>query len=292
MRIRPWRRSSTRCIARGCRHDAAFRHRLAEPARRLIRLFWKTSVQQETAFRGDVAAKLLDTLIGLAGSLGAIWILFSARERFLGWGLYETLTVTGMFLTLQGLRALFLTPSLALLAGMDGELWDGRFDYTLLKPVPVRFHISLRRWSPLALLDVALGVGVLVFALSRLGEAWHWERVLVFLALFGSGLVLMYALMLMLASFAFWYLGTPLLWILDSVMELGRYPVRLYPPFVRHVLTWVLPVGMMISLPVEALLGGTEDWMAFLAPVLAGVFLAGAILFFQASLGRYASATS
>ena len=48
------------------------------------------------------------------------------------------------------------------------------------KPVPVLFHVSLRRWSPLALLDVALGVGVLVFALSRLGEAWQWERVLVF----------------------------------------------------------------------------------------------------------------
>jgi ABC-2 type transport system permease protein len=259
---------------------------------RLIRLFWKTSVQQETAFRGEVAAKLVDTLIGLAGSLGALWILFSARQTFNGWGLYETLTVTGMFLSLQGLRALFLTPSLAMLAGMDGELWDGRFDYTLLKPVPVRFHVSLRRWSPLALLDVALGVGVLVFALSRLGEAWQWERVLVFLGLLASGLVLMYALMLILASFAFWYLGTPLLWILDSVMELGRYPVRLYPPVFRHALTWGLPVGLMISLPVEALLGRAPGWELALAPVVAVLFSIVGVVVFRESLKRYASASS
>ena len=258
----------------------------------LLRLFIRTSVQQDTAFRGDVAAKLVDTLIGLAGSLGAILMLFSARESFNGWGFHEILCVTGVFLTLQGLRGLFRSPSLSLLAGMDGELWDGRFDYTLLKPVPVRFHISVRRWSPLAAVDVLLGLCVLGYAVSRLGLAWDPVRVLVFLGILGSGMVLLYALMMMLASFAFWYLGTPLLWILDSVMELGRYPVRLYPPFFRHLLTWLLPVGMMISLPVESLMGRAPGWEMLLAPVVAAVFYAASCIFFRESLKRYASATS
>ncbi len=271
--------------------DAAFRQGWRRK-QALLRLFIRTSVLRETAFRGNLAAKLVDTLIGLAGSLGAILMLFSARDAFNGWGFHEMLCVTGLFLTLQGLRSVFLSPSLSLLAGMDGELWDGRFDYTLLKPVPVRFHISVRQWSPLAAVDVLLGLCVLGYAVSALGLVWDPGRMLLFLVILGSGLVLLYALMLMLASFAFWYLGTPLLWILDSVMELGRYPVRLYPPFFRHLLMWVLPVGLMISLPVECLMGRASGWEVLLAPVVAAVFCAVSGVFFRESLKRYASATS
>ena len=71
----------------------------------------------------------------------------------LGAGLAGRLPVLG------ALRRLFIGPSLESLAGMDGEIWTGQFDFTLLRPVDVQFLASVRYWRPLALLDLVLGAG-------------------------------------------------------------------------------------------------------------------------------------
>jgi ABC-2 type transport system permease protein len=73
---------------------------------------------------------------------------------------------------------------------------------------------------------------------------------------------------------------------------MGRYPVGLYPGWLRLVMTWVVPVGVMTTIPAQALM---ED----LSPktLIGGVgvtlfFLVGSTIFFRTGLKRYASASS
>lgn len=102
----------------------------------------------------------------------------------------------------------------------------------------------------------------------------------------------MYALLLFLATAVFWYQGVPLIWIFSSVIQMGRYPVSIYPGWIRLVLTWIVPVGFTTTVPVEVLSGtlGVPTLLGGLG-LSVGLFLL-ASHFFRASLRRYASASS
>ena len=61
-------------------------------------------------------------------------MLFSQVSTLNGWTFASTLALLGVYLTINALRGWFIGPSLELLAGMEGDVWSGRFDFTLLRP--------------------------------------------------------------------------------------------------------------------------------------------------------------
>jgi ABC-2 type transport system permease protein len=73
---------------------------------------------------------------------------------------------------------------------------------------------------------------------------------------------------------------------------MARYPVGLYPGWLRLVLTWVVPVGMMTTVPAQALTGDLPAAMLAGSVAMAMILLAGASLLFRLGLRRYASASS
>src|SRR5260370_41635020 len=66
-------------------------------------------------------------------------------------------------------------------------------------------------------------------------------------------LLIVYAIFLLLTSASLWQHGVPLVWIFTSFMQLGRYPVGIYPGMLRLLLTWIVPVAFITTVPVEML---------------------------------------
>lgn len=261
-------------------------------AKKQIGVFIRTSFQQEIAFRFNFVAKLGNTFIQLLGSIGGIWILFNVKDSINGWSFYEIMTVTGFFMLLQAIKGLTMAPSLSAISGLDGELWTGQFDFALLKPISTQLYVSMKNWSLFSVFDIGVSLVVLIIAGIQLESTLMGGKVVIFILSLGISVVLLYSIMLILACVAFWYLGTPLLWILDSVMELGRYPVKIYPLAFSNLLTWVVPVGVMVTIPAEALMGKVE-----LMEVLGGGLLAIfayilAVRFLKISVRKYSSASS
>ncbi|BCJ94855.1 ABC transporter permease [Anaerocolumna cellulosilytica] len=259
---------------------------------KVAKLHFKITLQQDMAFRIDFFGKLLNTILAVVGNIAGILILFSQVNTINGWGLYETLTVTGVFMFVQSLKNLVIAPSLSSISGLGGELWTGSFDFTLLKPLPTQLYISLRNWSPFSIIDVILSLIIMGISVFNISSNISVINILLFLFALLMGLVILYSVMLLMTSAAFWYLGTPLLWIFDSFMELGRYPVRIYPTFIKNILTWIIPVGLIVTVPAEALLGGID-----LKRIIIGIIFAIIIYFistkvFKISLKKYSSASS
>jgi ABC-2 type transport system permease protein len=73
---------------------------------------------------------------------------------------------------------------------------------------------------------------------------------------------------------------------------MARYPVEFYPGWLRLVLTWIVPVGLMTTLPAEALSGSLSPGTLAAGLILALALLAAASLLFRHGLRRYASASS
>lgn len=258
---------------------------------KLLKITFIQSLQKELAFRVQFFINLLNSALSLVGGLGGVYILFSQTDSINGWNYQHTLVLFGVYLLIRALKNLCIGPSLSALAGLDGALWTGDFDFLLLKPVPTQLHVSTHKWSPWALIDLAAALTVIGLALGNSGINIPGNMPVFLLSLLVS-LTLLYSFLLILASAAFWYLGTPLMWILDSVIQMGRFPVRIYPHGLQLILTWIIPVGLMITVPAEALVGRADCWELGGGIVLAAFFFWLASIFFRASVKKYASASS
>ncbi|MDF2936218.1 MAG: hypothetical protein K0Q90_1591 [Paenibacillaceae bacterium] len=259
---------------------------------KLIRTFIRMALQEESAYRLNFFLNVLKAGLELAGSIGGIWVLFWNNERLNGWTMPETMAVLGVYLLVQALKNLVIAPSMNLLGGMDGEIEKGTFDYTLLRPVSKQFYVSLRKWSPWSIFHIGVSLAVLALALLNMEKGVSAVSLAAFVAALAIAVGILYSLMLLLSSVAFWYRGTYVLWIMEDLMQAGRYPMGIYPRFVRMALTWVFPLGFIVSVPSQVLVQQLELPMLLAGAGIMAVLFIGASLFFNASLRKYASASS
>ncbi|MBN1148149.1 MAG: ABC-2 family transporter protein [Anaerolineales bacterium] len=259
---------------------------------RLARRFAAASAQEELAHRANFYVHLLNSFLALATGVLGVMVLFGQVEELRGWDLPATLALLGVYLAVDAFRGLFFGPSLDALAGMEGEIWSGAFDFTLLRPVDVQFQASVRRWRPLALLDLALGVAVLVAAMAQPGQSIGLRELGLFLLALAAAITILYAILLAFAGLVFYSPGFMFTWIFDALFQMARYPVGLYPGWLRIALTWVAPVGLITTLPAQALSGGLAPGMLAGGLCVALGMFCGATILFRRGLRRYASASS
>jgi ABC-2 type transport system permease protein len=259
---------------------------------RLITRFINIGLQYLLAYPLNFWISLLHSLLGFGTGVMGVWILFEQVETIRGWSMASTLALLGTYMTLSSLRSLFIGPSLEALAGMDGEIWTGKFDFTLLRPLDVQFYASFQHWRPLALIDLLLGVGVLVTAFTRLGESLTPGRMFMFFAMLFIGAVILYSILLAFSGLVFWSPDFLFTWLFNAFFQMARYPVGLYPGWLKQVLTWVIPVGVMTTVPAQALTSELSVGTLTGSLVLAVLFLGSASLLFRAGARRYTSASS
>src|SRR4029077_9866856 len=82
------------------------------------------------------------------------------------------------------------------------------------------------------------------------------------------------------------------IWIYRDVMTLGRFPSDIYSPRIQGVLTFVIPVAVMISFPVKALLGRlSTPWLCH-ALFMALLVFSPTLSFWKSPPRRYTSVSS
>lgn len=259
---------------------------------KMIAGFLRASIQEEMAYRANFLIRVLVTLLNFVSGIAGLWILFGQVDEIHGWDMPSALALYGVYLTLQALRDLFIGPSFDTLAGMDGEIWTGGFDFTVLKPASKLFLVSFRRWRILSVLDLLLAMGVLITAVSRMSARVGAAEVLSFFLMLFVGAVIFYSIMLIFTSLVLWNPGFLFTWLFNGLYQLARYPVGIYPGWLRLILTWIIPMALMTTFPAQAL-RGELSLLQFVLELAAGLaLLGGAILLFHRGLRRYASASS
>lgn len=259
---------------------------------RLIGSLIRVSAQAEIAYPMNFFINLFYSLLNLLTSILGLLILFSQVQSVQGWNLPSSFALLGIYLILGALRGLVLGPSLDALAGLDGEIWTGRFDFTMLRPVNVQFLASLRLWRIFSCIDLLFGLGVLSIAIAQLGPILTSLHFLTFLLMLCIAIIVLYSILLIFAALVFWSPGFLFTWVFNSLFQMARYPLGLYPGWVRLILTWVIPVGIMTTIPAQALSGELSIGTLIASCILSVLLLIGASVLFQSGAKRYSSASS
>lgn len=259
---------------------------------RLIPRFIQVSFQEEAAYRSNFFIGIFSSILNLATGVLGIFVLFSRIETIHGWNMASTLALLGVYLIVSALRSLFIGPGFEALAGMEGDIWSGKFDFTLLRPLNTQVLVSLHKWRLYSIFDLVLGIGVLVAAILNMQVSLTAWQVIIFLLALTSGILILYAILLTFSALVFWSPGVLFTWIFDGLFQMARYPMGMYPGWLRMILTWVVPVGMITTVPAEALTGSLNVWMVVASLSFALIMLVIGSLLFRKGLHRYASASS
>ncbi len=249
-------------------------------------------MQEELAYRVNFFITLLHSLLNLGIGILSIVVIFSQVNSIHGWNFTSTLALLGTYLILGAIRTIVFGPSFDKLVGLDGEVWTGRMDFTLLRPAPIQLLASMRHWRLLPIIDLLMGIGVTCAAVLQMGQAMTLEHIITFLCALAIGVIVLYAILLFFASLVFWSPGLLATWVFDDVFQMARYPLGLYPGWVQLVLTWIIPVGIITTIPAEALTGTLSLFTLLVSALFAFLLVIATSLFFHLGLRRYASASS
>jgi ABC-2 type transport system permease protein len=221
-----------------------------------LRLFWihlRLGVMNELQYRTNLIIQLVQSTVGLATALLGLGIVFSKTDSLAGWRPAELLAIVGVYTLVSGLTQLVVRPSLA---RFMEDVRLGTLDFMMTKPVDAQVLVSMRQIEVWKLVDVVVGLVVLAVAIAQLGASVGLAEAVAFLVALLAGVTIIYSFLLILATCAFWFVRLDnILNIFQSMYEAGRWPIGIYPPWLRTVLTFLVPIGFAITVPTEGLVG-------------------------------------
>ena len=259
----------------------------------ILAVYIRTSLQAELAYRVNLVVNGVLALLGLANAVAGVAVIFSHTTTLRGWTFDQTLVLLAIYTIVNGLLNVFVAPNLD---GLSQTIREGTLDFTLLKPASSQFLVSFQRCVVWGLSDVLLGLAVLSYALVRTthqGGGLGPGPVLIFALTLAAGVVVLYSFWVMLATFAFWFVRLDnLTTLLHSLFGMGRFPLDAYPVWMRRILTFVVPVALVTTVPAQALNGTLAPIVPALSVCAACVMVWLSTRLWRLGLGRYTSASS
>ena len=253
----------------------------------LLRLFVANSIQLELEYRINLLVNAFNSLVAFGAGLAVIYAMFGQAGSIGGWSFHEALVLFGVFLMIQSYVEILLFPNFSQL---PEQIRTGSFDFVLLKPASSQFLVSFRHLSIWQFPELLIGLGVALWGMAALGTLGPLT-IAAFLLLLLAAMAIVYAICLMLATLAFWVVKV------DNMSELffaffaaGRFPVSAFPAWVRLLLTFVVPIAFITTVPASAAIGRLDPLMAVLALALAAGFVAASRWFFRYAVRSYTSA--
>jgi ABC-2 type transport system permease protein len=257
---------------------------------RLFSVYFRLSVMGELAYRVNFYVQLFQSIVELATALTGLAVIFSYTTTLAGWTSNEMLALVGVYFITGGLIGLVIRPSLE---QFINSVRDGSLDFTLVKPEDAQFLMSFQVVNIWKLIDIVMGFAVLITALIRLGGKVGIGQAATFGLMLLVGAVIIYSFWIILATLSFWFVRVEnILVIFQSMYEAGRWPISLYPGWLRFALTFIVPVAFATTVPAQALTGRLTGETLAGAVAAAFVLLLVSRIFWRIGLRRYSGASA
>jgi ABC-2 type transport system permease protein len=169
---------------------------------------------------------------------------------------------------------------------------SGDYDLDLLKPLPSFFR-PVFGWTDILDLVILIPLWLYFFWFLSINNYLSPLNLLLFSALAVNSLFLSFAFHLFICAVCI--LTTEidhLVWVYRDLTSMARFPTDIYPRLIQNILTFTIPVVILITIPAKALLGFLSWPWVILSFAVGGLSLWGAFKFWHYALGRYSSASS
>ena len=257
---------------------------------KLIRSFIKVNVEMSLAYRSEAVIEFLLDLMWLGWELLSLQIIFWNTQSLGGWNKGELIALMGVLTMVNTFMSALIWPNTEF---FNAAMHDGSLDYMLLQPVNSLFLVTFSRISIWRIADLIVAIILILTGVNLAGEVVTPFNVITFLLLIVTGSIVLYSLWLVLIAFTFWFTKFDNnVTILQALTDTGRYPVTVYPWWLRVIVTYIIPIGLATSIPVQALRGdlNLQQVIIFLGVSVVTLLVASQVWSF--GIKRYSSASS
>jgi ABC-2 type transport system permease protein len=257
---------------------------------RLMWLFFRVGAMNELQYRINFFMQLLQSFIALGTGLVGLGLVFSHTTELAGWSRPELLAVMGVHILMGGLIRTVIQPNMERLMG---DVQEGTLDFALTKPEDSQVIVSVREIRIWQTIDIVLGLIVLLVAVFQLRSGIGLGQALGFAAALLLGGLMIYSFWLMLTAGAFWIVRVDqIVELFQGIYAAGRWPVGVYPGWLRTGLTFLVPIAFAVTVPAEALTGRLTLATLGLAGALAIALLVLSRWIWKTGLRRYSGASA
>ena len=256
----------------------------------LLGSYLKIGIANELQYRINFFIQLLQSFIALAAGLIGLALVFTYTSELGGWSRPELLIVMGIYILMGGVINTFIQPNMTRLLH---EIERGTLDFALTKPVDGLAIVSLRELNFWSLTDVLVGLVVIAVGCGQLHQHVSLWQVAAFVAALIFGSLLVYCFWVILTSVAFWVIRiNEVVPVFQAIYAAGRWPVGIYPDWLRIGLTFLVPVAFAVTVPAQALTGRLTPLALLGALGMTILFAVLARLVWSRGVRRYSGASA
>ena len=141
--------------------------------------------------------------------------------------------------------------------------------------------------------DLVLAAILIVVGVEMSGGGTTPLHLLGFILLSISGTMAIYSLWIVMIAATFWFVKFDNnVTILQALLDAGRYPATVYPIWLRLIVTFLIPIAVATTVPLQALRGDLPPWQIGLFFAIGMGTLILARLVWKAGVKKYSGASS
>ncbi|MBI2595393.1 ABC-2 family transporter protein [Candidatus Daviesbacteria bacterium] len=240
--------------------------------------------------RWNVFGIITNSTISLIIMVIFVNVYFSFSKEIFGWTKYQVFLLTGIY---RCVSSLFYVLFFRSINWIPNYVQRGTLDIFLTKPINSQFYITFRLTRIFELFSVLTGLVLVYYSLQKMDimvSIINWSFLILGLL---AGLLILYGIYFSLSTLSIWigrFSGiTDVFYILREPLAI---PLDLFGKTTSFVLTFIIPLGFIITVPVRLFFGMSPWYFLFFGVFFASLAVWFSSWFWNFSLKHYTSASS
>ncbi|MBP6913023.1 MAG: ABC-2 family transporter protein [Candidatus Levybacteria bacterium] len=217
-----------------------------------------------------------------------ILLIFTKTQSLAGYSLWEIIFFYATFNLVDVLPQMFLRSTYR----FRNAVVSGNFDFFMVQPISPLFRALFGGSDILDIPMLFLSIGFIFYSGMHIPILSVWTAIIYFLLLCNA-LLIATAFHIFVLS-----IGVATTEVDNTIMlyrdltQMGRVPITIYSEGVSFLITFVIPIGIMMTFPVQALLGALSLQFTLLAFTIGITFFSLSLLAWRKGIRHYSSASS
>ncbi len=231
------------------------------------KIFGFNALQETLVNRGSNILFMIGKILRFLFSLIFLFLIKTTVDSFAG---YTSDQMIVFFLTYQ---LIDLTSQIFYRGTyiFSNEVRSGSFDSYLTKPINPLFRALTGKPDINDAIFMIPSLAVSFYIFSTLDISITWQSLLWYLVLLINGFLIVTAINIFILTIGILTTETEgIIWIYRDLSSMGRFPIGMYMQPLRFILFFIIPIGMMITIPTEVLLG-VKPSFSIAATMLVGI---------------------
>ena len=207
----------------------------------------KCSLMGKLTYKANVLIGIVAFLFTQITALLTLYLLVSVVPNVDGYTIYDIGLLFGITNMAIGLDHLV---SDRLWNVAYNEVANGKMDHLFLRPVPVLFQVFASEIQLEALGELITATALIIFCTSRVSFNITFMGVILIVIGIICASIIITSFKMLIAGLAFIFIRVgPLLQFVYNFSTYSKYPLSIFPKFIRFILLFIVPLGVCIYLP-------------------------------------------